>query len=113
MEYPKESHRLENVSEERKDAKKAVSSYAAPVWQTNYRNLPPCYTFVGDGEPFYCETLEYVSRLKAAGVEADVDVYHTDMHAFDMLKPEDATSREAAERFNHHFEYAMEHYVAQ
>ena len=88
----------------RKDAKKAVSPYAAPAGQTDYSGLPPCYTFVGDGEPFFSETLEYVKNLKAAGVEAEVDVYHTDMHAFDMLQPDDAMSREAAEKFNRHFE---------
>ena len=33
----------------RKDAKKHVSPYASPAWQTDYSNLPPCYTFVGDG----------------------------------------------------------------
>ena len=88
----------------RKDAKKAVSPYAAPAGQTDYSGLPPCYTFVGDGEPFYSETMEYVQNLKTAGVEAEVDVYHTDMHAFDMLQPDDAMSREAAEKFNRHFE---------
>ncbi len=41
----------------RRDAKKRVSPYAAPAWQTDYSNLPPCYTFVGDGEPFFCETV--------------------------------------------------------
>lgn len=40
----------------RKNAHEAVSSYAAPSRQTDYSNLPPAYTFVGDGEPFYLET---------------------------------------------------------
>ena len=52
----------------RKDAKKKVSPYAAPAWQTDYSDLPPCYTFVGDGEPFYAETLRYVEELQRAGV---------------------------------------------
>ena len=43
--------------------------------------LPPAYTFVGEGEPFYAETLEYVRKLREAGIEASVDVYPTDMHA--------------------------------
>ncbi|MBQ9198021.1 MAG: alpha/beta hydrolase [Clostridia bacterium] len=91
-------------------AKEKVSPYAAPANQTDYRHLPPCYTFVGDGEPFYAETLEYVENLKAAGVEAKVDVYHTDMHAFDMLR-EDDLSREAIGMFERRFEYALEHYL--
>ncbi len=94
----------------RKDAGKAVSPYAAPANQTDYSNLPPCYTFVGDGEPFYAETLAYVENLKAAGVEARVDVYSTDMHAFDMLR-DDALSRKAIEAFELQFEYALQHYV--
>ncbi|MBQ9664247.1 MAG: alpha/beta hydrolase fold domain-containing protein [Oscillospiraceae bacterium] len=93
----------------RKNAKKQVSPYAAPAWQTDYAGLPPCYTFVGDGESFYAETLQYVENLKAAGVEAEVDIYHTDMHAFDMLRDDDL-SREAIEKFERHFEYALEHY---
>lgn len=96
----------------RSKAKKKVSPYASPAWQTDYRNLPTCYTFVGDGEPFYRETLDYVENLKKAGVEADVDVYHTDMHAFDMMQPEEKMSRKAAAVFEKHFEYAMEHYFA-
>ncbi|MBR1457692.1 MAG: alpha/beta hydrolase fold domain-containing protein [Oscillospiraceae bacterium] len=90
-------------------AKERVSPYAAPANQTDYAGLPPCYTFVGDGEPFYAETLAYVEALRKAGVEAAVDVYHTDMHAFDMLR-DDALSREAIERFERHFEKALERY---
>ena len=41
-----------------------------------------------------------------------MDVYHSDMHAFDMMKPEDALSKEAARRFNEQFAYAQAHYFA-
>ena len=91
----------------RKDAKKQVSPYASPAWQTDYSNLPPCYTFVGDGEPFYCETLAYVEKLKAAGVEAEVAVYHTDVHAFDIFS-EKRYSLEAKEKFYQWFEKTLE-----
>lgn len=94
----------------RKDAKSEVSPYAAPIWQKDYSGLPPAYTFVGDGEPFYAETVQYIDRLKAAGIPADLDVYHTDMHAFDLMRPEDKLSRLAAEKFEKQFEYALEHY---
>ena len=36
----------------RREAKAAVSPYASPARQTDYRGLPPCYTFVGQGSPF-------------------------------------------------------------
>lgn len=72
-----------------------VSKYASPARETDYSNLPPCYTFVQDGEPFYAETLTYVRNLQEAGVEASVDVYHGDVHAFDMLQPSKDKSKEA------------------
>ena len=40
------------------------------------------------------ETLNCVARLRAAGVEAEADVYHTDYDAFDLLKPDFPLSRE-------------------
>jgi len=96
----------------RKDAKKIVSPYAAPARQTNYKGLPPAYTFVGNGEPFYSETCTYIENLRKAGVEAEMDIYPSDMHAFDMMAPDEPLSKQAAERFNRQFAYAMEHYFA-
>ena len=48
----------------------------------------------------------------AARVElpAQLDVYHCDMHAFDMMRPQDARSVVAAETFNRQFAYARAHY---
>lgn len=96
----------------RKDAGKAVSPYAAPARQSDFTGLPPAYTFVGDGEPFFRETLDFVENLRNAGVEASVDVYHTDMHAFDMMDEKSEISREAARRLGEKFAYAKEHYFA-
>lgn len=50
--------------------------------------------------------------LKKAGVEADIDVYRTNMHAFDMMKPRMPLSQKAAKNFNAHFKYALKHYFA-
>ena len=72
-----------------------IPPYASPARQINYRNLPPCYTFVCEGEPFYQETVDYVSKLQRAGVKAAVDVYPGNVHAFDMLCPWKKTSRDA------------------
>ncbi len=47
---------------------------------------------------FYAETLQYVANLKAAGVEAEADVYPTNVHAFDMLCPEQETAKRASEK---------------
>lgn len=96
----------------RKDAGRTVSPYAAPARQTDHSCLPPAYTFVGEGEPFYCETLAYIKKLQQAGIPAKVDVYPTDMHAFDMMRPESALGRKAVSRFEEEFRYAVEHYFA-
>ncbi|MDO4538487.1 MAG: alpha/beta hydrolase [Coriobacteriales bacterium] len=95
----------------RQHADEQVSPYAAPALQTDYHNLPPCYTFVGDGEPFLLETLEYVQNLRNAGIEARVDVYHTNVHAFDLLLPNDEVARRARHKFLHEFSAALELYT--
>ena len=96
----------------RKDAQSEVSPYAAPARQKDYSGLPPCYTFVGDGEPFYQETVTYIENLRAAGGKAEIDAFSSDTHAFDTLYPERAVSREAKAKFLEHFRYAAEHYFA-
>lgn len=89
-----------------------VSCYAAPARREDLSGLPPCYTFVGDIEPFYYETLEYVRRLRAAGVEASCDVYPDWFHAYDLFFPAKKIVREAVARFEEHYRYASEHYFA-
>ena len=90
-----------------------IPSYAAPARETDYRDLPPAYTFVGDQEAFYCETLTYIQRLQEAGVTAHVDVYPTGFHAFDMLLPFRKISRQAVAAFEQQYLYAAEHYTAE
>lgn len=89
-----------------------VSPYAAPARAEDLSGLPPAYSFVCTGEPFYCETISYFDRLREAGVDAHVDVYDGLYHAFDMMEPELAESRLARERFCERFAYAMGHYRA-
>ena len=89
-----------------------VPPYAAPSRQTDYTGLPPAYTFVGDIEPFYCETLSYIDDLNKAGIEAHVDVYPNCFHAFDMLMPFRKVSKQAAAEFERRYLYAVEHYFA-
>ena len=74
--------------------------------------MPPCYTYVGEIEPFYCETLEYVKRLREAGVPAEADVYPDWFHAYDILFPAAKISRRAIAAFEEHFRYACGHYFA-
>ena len=89
-----------------------IPPYAAPARQTDYRDLPPAYTFVGDIEPFYCETLTYIENLRAAGVEAKVDVYPRWFHAYDMFFPFMPMAKLAVSRFEKQYRYAAKHYFA-
>ena len=89
-----------------------LSPYAAPARLTDFAGLPPAYSFVGDSEPFYAETVRYFERLRAAGVPAELDVYHTNVHAFDMMRPDEALSLQTAERFNDHFAHAQARFFA-
>jgi len=89
-----------------------IPPYAAPARQTDYSDLPPAYTFVGNIEPFYCETLTFVENLQKAGVEAKVDVYPGCFHAFDMLLPFLKVSKQAAKTFEEQYLYAAGHYFA-
>ena len=95
-----------------RDVRGEIPPYAAPARQTDYTNLPPAYTFVGDIEPFYCETLTFVEKLQKAGVEAKVDVYPGCFHAFDMLLPFLKVSKQAAKVFETEYLFAAEHYFA-
>lgn len=87
--------------------------FAAPARQTDYTGLPPCYTFVGSKEPFYCETLAYISNLKKAGIPAYVDVYPTGFHAFDMLLPFIKISRQAIRAFEAQYLSAVENLLSE
>ena len=86
--------------------------YAAPARLTDFSGLPPAYSFVGDGEPFYAETVRYFAQLRAAGIPAALDIYHTDLHAFDMMQPKTALSQQAAAAFDRHFAWALAHCFA-
>lgn len=88
------------------------SAYAVPARQRDFTGLPPAYTFVGDREPFYCETLTYIENLKKAGIPARVDVYPTGFHAFDMLLPFRKISKQAVAAFERQYLYAQGNYFA-
>lgn len=91
---------------------KEVPPYASPSRQIDYSNLPPAYTFVGDLEPFYKETVTFIENLNKAGVEASVDVYTNCFHAFDMILPFKEISKVAIMKFEEEFVKATKTYFA-
>lgn len=88
-----------------------VSSYAAPARATNYHNLPPTYTFVGDIEPFYDETRIYIKNLQQAGIPATMDIYPGCFHAFDQFD-QTKIAQKATINYLAHFIFATNHYFA-
>ena len=89
-----------------------VSAYASPALARDLSGMPPAYTFVCDGEPFFAETLDYVRKLRECGVPAECDIYHGDVHAFDMLTPWTQSARAAKAAFEAHFDLAAANYRA-
>ena len=87
-----------------------VSKYAAPARETDYSNLPPCYTFCCTNEPFLAETKTYIDNLRKAGIPAELDIYEGLIHGFDVLMWRTKTAREAARRFEEHFVSAQNNY---
>lgn len=81
-----------------------IPPYASVSRVKDLSGMPPCYTFVSDGEPFCEETKNYIQALKDSGVSASMDVYHGDVHAFDMLMPWTKKAKKAKERFCEVFE---------
>ncbi len=90
---------------------KDVPYYAAPARATDYRNLPPAVTFVGDLEPFRDETIQYVENLRKAGVPADFKVYSGCYHGFDIINPKADVSKDATAFFTDSFKHAVDHYA--
>ena len=89
----------------------SVPAYASPSRLIDYKDLPPAYTFVGDGEAFYEETLTYIQKLQEAGVPAKVNVFHTKVHAFDLMMPWRPLSKKARKAFHTHLAADLEQYV--
>ena len=53
-----------------------------------------------------------VRKIRIGNISAHADVYHTNIHAFDMLYPEMEVIRDAIRAFEQQFEYALENYFA-
>ncbi len=64
-----------------------VPAYAAPARAGEHRNLPPTLTYVGALDPFLDETLQYVEKLRAAGVPVECQVFPGAYHGFDVVAP--------------------------
>lgn len=76
-----------------------VPVYAAPSRETDFSNLPPTYTFVGDLDPFRDETINYVAKLTQAGVPTEFHLYPGCYHGFEESAPHAEISKRAKENY--------------
>ena len=88
-----------------------VPAYASPSRATDFSDLPPTLTYIGTVDPFYDETMEYVSNLRQAGIEVMCETYEGCFHGFDLLSFS-SPAKEAKEFLIEGFMYAAEHYSA-
>ncbi|ONI46834.1 hypothetical protein AN644_02455 [Candidatus Epulonipiscium fishelsonii] len=88
---------------------KNIPSYAVPMLAESFENLPPTYTFVGSEDPFYTDTLEYVHKLKDAGVIVEFDVHENVFHGFDMIPNADSATQ-AWDKLFEQYDYAVKNY---
>ena len=72
-----------------------IPAYAAPARATDYANLPPTITFVGDLEPFRDETIEYVENLRKMAVPVEFKLFEGCYHGFDEVAPDSEVAQQA------------------
>jgi acetyl esterase/lipase len=89
-----------------------VPAYASPALETDCSDLPPTTSFVGDLDPFLDETLEYVERLRAAGVPAELSRHPGCYHGFDLIRAGAKVSRQANDFLCERFAFAVDHSFA-
>jgi acetyl esterase/lipase len=71
-----------------------VSPYAAPARATDLSGLPPTFIGVGERDVLRDEDLRYAERLRAAAVATELKVYDGAPHAFELLAPDAAISKQ-------------------
>ncbi len=87
-----------------------VTKYAVPALETDYSNLPPAITFVGDIEPFFDETVQFIENLKRNNIEVHFEVFKGCYHTFDIMVPKSSSTKNAIKFFNDSYNYAISHY---
>ena len=87
-----------------------ISKYASPANETDYSNLPPTFTYVGDIEPFKDETIIYVENLKKYGVPVHFKIFHGCFHGFDIVGKNTKIGKEARKFFKQGIEFALKNY---
>lgn len=85
-------------------------AYAAPARSASVAGLPPAATFVGRLDPFHDETVDYVNRLKGAGIPIHFKQFEGCFHGFEVVAPKARVSREAVAFIRDAFAHAVDSY---
>lgn len=85
-----------------------LPKYAVPSNENDFSNFPPVYTCVGDLDPFYDETIEFVKKLKKCDVPAELHLYPKCFHGFEQLVPEAKISIKAKNQYLNALKIALE-----
>lgn len=91
----------------------SVPAYAAPARLEDFSDLPPAYSYVGTIEPFYDEARIYFEKLAEAGVDSHLDTYPGGFHGFDEIGKNTQLGKQARQKRNDAFRYAVQHYFKQ
>lgn len=78
----------------------ALPPYASPARTNDLCGLPPAWIGVGDLDLFHAENCDYAQRLRASGVPCELHVAAQAPHAFDLIAPDCALSREFVESYH-------------
>lgn len=85
-----------------------VSSYTAPARRSDFRGLPPVFTYVGDLDLFRDETIDLVKNLTQSGVPVSFTLYPGCYHGFEGLVPNSRMAQQAQRsmyEYLHHLFY--------
>jgi len=75
-----------------------VPRYAVPGRRDDLSGLPPAWIGVSEIELFHGEDIAYAERLRAAGVQVELDVVADAPHGFESWAPDTAIARQHQER---------------
>jgi acetyl esterase/lipase len=70
-----------------------VDGLAAPARFDDLRGLPPAWIGVGTLDLFFEEDVAYAHRLRAAGVDCELDVVEGAFHGFDVIRPKSGVAQ--------------------
>jgi acetyl esterase/lipase len=70
-----------------------VDGLAAPARYDDLSGLPPAWMGVGTLDLFYEEDVAYAHRLRAAGVDCELDVVPGAFHGFDVVRPKSGVAQ--------------------